>query len=278
MNELKRDYPVQLLSETLSIARSSYYYEPQVVDERDLLAAVEQDLMQHPYHGYRRVTAQLQRLGWSVGTTRIRRILQQLGHSRSVGRVRIQTTDSLHPHGRYPNRIQGLTLHRPDELWVADITYIRYGFRFWYLAIVLDAYTRQVRGWALSRSLDRFLAVAALQMALTNTVPLLFHSDQGVQYASFEHTALLLAQGVTISMSDTGQPTQNGIAERFIRTLKEEHVDYSDYDDFDDAQHQLGHWLMDVYNTQRIHSALDYLTPAEFEVQALAQNPYPILN
>jgi putative transposase len=274
MNELKGVYPVQLLSETLSVARSSYYYEAQVVDERELLAAVEQDLMQHPYHGYRRVTAQLQRSGWSVGTTRIRRILQQLGHSRSVGRVRVQTTDSSHAHGRYPNRIQGLTVQRPD----ADITYIRYSFRFWYLAIVLDAYTRQVRGWALSRALDRFLAVAALQMAFTTAVPLLFHSDQGVQYANFEHTALLLAQGVTISMSDTGQPTQNGIAERFIRTLKEEHVDYSDYDDFADAQHQLGHWLMDVYNTQRIHSALDYLTPAEFEVQALAQNPYLLLH
>lgn len=278
MNELKRDYPVQLLSETLSVARSSYYYEPQVADERELVAAVEADLMQHPYHGYRRVTAQLQRFGWSVGTTRIRRILQQLGHSRSVGSVRVQTTDSSHHHGRYPNRIQGLKLHRPDELWFGDITYIRYGYRFWYLAIVLDAYTRQVRGWTLSRSLDRFLAVAALQMALATAIPLLFHSDQGVQYASFEHTALLLAQGVTISMSDTGQPTQNGIAERFIRTLKEEHVDYSEYDDFDDAQHQLGHWLMNVYNTQRIHSALDYLTPAEFEVQALAQNPYPLLH
>jgi len=115
-------------------------------------------------------------------------------------------------------------------------------------------------------------------MAFTTAVPLLFHSDQGVQYPSFEHTTLLLVHGVTISMSDTGQPTQNGIAERFIRTLKEEHVDYSDYDDFAHAQHQLGHRLMDIYNTQRIHSALDYLTPAEFEVQALARNPYPLLN
>lgn len=278
MTQLKTNYPIQLLSETLSVARSSYYYQAQLADESAVVAAVEQDLAQHPYHGYRRVSAQLQRQGWSVGSTRIRRILQQLGHSRSVGRVAVQTTDSSHAHVRYPNRLQGLSLQRVDQVWVADITYIRYGTRFWYLAIVLDAYTRLVRGWALSRSLDRFLALAALQMALTTAVPLLFHSDQGAQYTCFEHTALLTTHGVTISMSDGGQPTQNGIAERFMRTLKDEHVDYTEYADFDDAQHQLGKWLMDTYNTQRIHSALDYHTPAEFESLALATNPYPLLN
>jgi putative transposase len=278
MNKLKPDYPIALLSETLSVARSSYYYESQTRSENDVVAAVEQDLMRHPFHGYRRVTAQLQREGWAVGTTRIRRILKQLGHTRSVGKVTVRTTDSSHSHLRYPNRIRGLTPTRPDQVWVADITYIRHGYRFWYLAIILDACTRLVRGWALRRSLERFLALDALRMALTTAVPLIFHSDQGVQYACYEHTDLLTVHGVTISMSDSGQPTQNGMAERFMRTLKEEHVDYSDYDNFDDAQQQLAIWLMDIYNTQRIHSALDYQTPTEFEALALAKNPYPLLN
>jgi transposase InsO family protein len=191
--------------------------------------------------------------------------------------MRIQTTDSHHPHPRYPNRIKGLNLTRPDQVWVADITYIRLGRRFIYLAVILDAYTRAVRGWALSRSLEQQLTLDALEMALAKATPFIFHSDQGSQYAAWQHTERLLGLGVKISMSDKGCPTQNGLVERFMRTVKEEHVDYSEYRDFEDAYQQLKHWLEVVYMNERIHEALEYVTPAEFEAVALATR-YTLLN
>jgi transposase InsO family protein len=203
-----------------------------------------------------------------VSEQRVRRLLRQMGGTRSVGKVRVQTTDSHHAHPRYANRIKGLTLTRPDQVWVADITYIRLGRRFIYLAVILDAFTRAVRGWALSRSLEQQLTLDALEMALVKGTPFIFHSDQGSQYAA--HTERLLGLGVHISMSDKASPTQNGLVERFMRTVKEELVDYSEYRDFEDAYQQLKHWLEVVYMTEPIHQALDYLTPAEFEAVALA--------
>ncbi len=155
-----------------------------------------------------------------------------------------------------------------------DITYIRLGTRFIYLAVVLDGYTRSVRGWAVSLQVDQALTVTALQRGLRHGHPHFFHSDQGAQYAAYEHTELLYRHGVRISMSERGRPTQNAFVERFIRTLKEEHVNYAEYADLDDAQRQLQQWLEVEYMTQRIHSALGYLTPAEFEADARLQlNP-----
>lgn len=271
-------YPVARLCAVLQCARSTAYYPSQRSDETRLLLAVEQHLLRYPYHGYRMVTAHLQRQGWAVGTTVVRRVLKQLGHTRRVGVVRIQTTDSRHPHPRYPNRIKGLTLVRPDQVWVGDITYIRLGRRFIYLAVILDAYTRAVRGWHLSERLTRQLTVTALRQALLTGTPMIFHSDQGSQYACWDHTALLTAVGTHISMSDVGKPMQNGLVERFIRTLKEEHVDYSEYEGFEDAYRQIAHWLEVEYMTQRLHSQLGYLTPLDFEGQRFTQAPFPLLN
>ena len=221
---------------------------------------------------------QLQRDGWlQVGERAVRRVLRQLDHSRQVGRVTIPTTDSSHPHWRYPNRIKGWHASYPDQVWVADLTYIRLGRQFIYLAVILDACTRSVRGWALSRTMEQQLTLDALELALTEATPFIFHSDQGSQYTAWEHTERLLAWGVTISMSDKGQPTQNGLVERFIRTLKEEHVDYADYTDFDDAYRQIKHWLEVEYMTERIHSALGYQTPPEFEASALNALYPPLL-
>lgn len=275
---LRDDYPVARLCAVLHCPRSTAYYPSQRPDETGGLLAVEQHLLRYPYHGYRRVTAHLQRQGWRVGTTVVRRLLKQLDHTRRVGAVRIQTTDSRHPHPRYPNRIKGLTLVRPDQVWVGDITYIRLGRRFIYLAVILDAYSRAVRGWHLSERLTRQLTVTALRQALLTGTPTIFHSDQGSQYACWDHTALLTAVGTHISMSDAGKPMPNGLVERFIRTLKEEHVDYSDYDGFEDAYRQIAHWLEVAYMTQRLHSQLGYLTPVEFEGQRFKQAPYPLLN
>ena len=274
---MQGDYPVTLLCDVLDCARSTFYYEPQPIpDNPALVAAIEDMLMRWPFYGYRRVLAQLQREGWLVGERQVRRLLHWLGHSRQVGRVRIQTTDSQHNWQRYPNRIKGVTATRPNQIWVADITYIRYGRDFFYLAIILDAYTRAVRGWHLSEYLTcEALTLPALQQALAHGSPAIFHSDQGSQYAAWCHIEPLTDRCVAISMSEAGQPTQNGLVERFIRTLKEEHVFYTEYDNFLDAQHQLQQWLEVEYMTERIHSALDYATPAEFEATAYAQSQQP---
>ncbi len=267
---LSTEARVQTLCKLFDFPRSTYYYQSRQHDDSTILAAIEQVLMRRPWFGYRRVVAQLNREGTPVGETVVRRLLKTLAHSRAVGQVRIQTTDSHHAYTRYSNLIRGLSLKHPNQVWVADITYIRLGTKFMYLAVILDAYTRTVRGWALSRSLSQELTLTALRIALAKAKPLIFHSDQGSQYAAWLHTDRLDEVKVRISMSDPGKPMQNGIAERFMRTLKEEHVDYADYADFPDAMSQIAHWLEVEYNTQRIHSALAYATPAEFETAAFS--------
>ncbi len=276
IDQMKDTYPVRQLCETLDCPPSTYYYQSQAGSDADLIEAIEDMLMRWPFYGYRRVHKQLQRQDWPVGETRVRRVLKVMDHTARVGRVRVQTTDSSHPHWRYPNLLKCTKPKYPDHVWVADITYIRLGWRFIYLAVILDAYTRALRGWALSRNIDQALTLAALEMALGKGTPAIFHSDQGSQYTAWRHIRHLALLGAQISMTDTGQPTQNGLVERFIGILKQEHVDYTEYDDFDDAFRQLKYWLEVEYMTERIHSALDYLTPAEFEATALGQ-PIPLL-
>jgi putative transposase len=277
-HQLSTTYPAKMVCEALACPRSTYYYESRV-DPQDavVLEAIERLLMRWPFYGYRRVTAQLQREDYVIGETRVRRLLRQIDHSVKVGRVRISTTDSDHDFPRYPNRVKGVKIERPNQVWAADITYIRLGRRFIYLAVILDAYTRGLRGWCLSRSLEKDITITALKMALErHPAPTIHHSDQGSQYATAAYTGLFPEGKTLISMSAAGQPTQNGLAERFMRTLKEEHVDYSDYQDFDDAERHIAHWLEVEYMSERIHSALGYLTPTEFEALALNQ-PNPLL-
>jgi transposase InsO family protein len=276
---LSQEYPKSVVCEVLGLARSSFYYKPEVSDaDQPLLEAIEQTLMRWPFYGYRRVTQQLKRAGWEVGETRVRRLLKGLDHTASVGRVRVTTTDSQHNLRRYPNHIKRLVINRINQVWVADITYIRLARRFIYLAVILDAYSRGLRGWNLGRSLEKELTIDALKMALErHPAPEIHHSDQGKQYAATDYTDLL-GPKVTISMSATGQPTENGLIERFIRTFKEEHIDYTEYQGFDDAYRQIEHWLEVEYMTERIHSALDYVTPAEFETALIASAESPLLN
>jgi transposase InsO family protein len=278
IQQMKAEYPLRQLCATLDCPTSTAYYVARSKDESDLVGAIELVLMRFPFYGYRKVHKELLRRGVRVGEQVVRRLLREMGVTRSVGKVRVQTTDSNHPHPRYPNRIKGLKLKRPNQVWVADITYIRLGRRFIYLTVILDAYTRAVRGWALSRTIDQQLTRDALDMALAQDKPSIFHSDQGSQYAAWLHTDRLLEHRVKISMSDKASPTQNGLVERFIRTLKEEHVDYSEYRDFDDVYRQISYWLEVVYMRERIHQALDYLTPVEFEVAARAKTRYPLLS
>ncbi len=265
IDRMKSQYPVQVLCETLDCPRSSYYYEAAALEDTPLIEAIEQIILRFPFYGYRRLTAELGRQGWQVNEKVVRRVMKGMGLKGKVGQVKITTTDSGHKLPRYPNLIRSVTAAYPNHLWVADITYIRLADRFIYLAVVLDVYTRAVRGWYLAKSLSQTLSLEALKQALSKGIPALHHSDQGVQYAAKGYIELLTANRIRVSMSEPGCPTQNAFAERFMRTFKEEHVDYSDYRDFDNARQQIGHWIEEVYMTQRVHSALDYLTPLEFE-------------
>ena len=260
-------YPVSVVCETLGVARSSYYHEAASRDDAELRQALQELAGQWPTYGYRRMTAELQRAGWTVNQKRVAHVMAALGLQAKVNRKRIQTTDSRHGGPRFPNIVLGRQVERPDEVWVADITYVTLGHGYVYLAVVMDVYTRAVRGWHLSRRLDQGLALAALDRALEQGRPEIHHSDQGVQYAAEAYVQRLKGQGVQVSMSRRGAAWQNGYAERLMRTIKEEEVYLSEYYDYADAQRQLGRFLDEVYMHKRIHSALGYLTPAEFALQ-----------
>jgi transposase InsO family protein len=176
-----------------------------------------------------------------------------------------RTTNSRHAFPRYPNLVKDLKIKRPDQVWVADITYIRLREEFIYLAVLMDVFTRSIRGWHLGRDLDQGLTLAALERALVVAVPRFHHSDQGVQYAAVAYVDRLTTLDVQLSMAAVGEPRENGFAERLVRTIKEEEVDLSDYQNFADARGQIGHFIDAVYNVKRIHSSLGYLTPQEFE-------------
>jgi transposase InsO family protein len=264
IEQLSAQYPVRLLCRVLQVSPSSYYYDPQGRDDLTLLSWIEEILIRFPRYGYRRVSAQLRREKHVVNHKRVQRVMRENDLIRIVRR-RCNTTNSRHGHRRYPNRMRGLQVTRPDQVWCADITYVQLRQGFVYLAILMDLFTRSLRGWHLARTLSSELAVTALQRGLYKGCPEIHHSDQGVQYAAHEYISHLDARGVQISMAAVGQPTENPYAERVIRTIKEEEVYLADYESFADAYHCIGHFIEDVYQTKRIHSALGYLTPAEFE-------------
>lgn len=260
-------YPVVPACAVVGLPRSSYYHEPRHGDDQVLRTAMAAIVREFPTYGSRRVAAQLRRApyGRVVNRKRVQRLMRELGLQRPVKRHTCRTTDSRHPFPRYPNLVQDLELGHPDQVWVADITYIRLRQEFVYLAVIMDVYTRAIRGWHLSRWLDQALTVTALHRALRDRVPTIHHSDQGIQYASGAYVELLRAYHIQISMAQQGTPEENGYAERLIRTIKEEEVDLAEYVDFADALAQIGHFIEEVYQQKRIHSALGYLTPAEFE-------------
>jgi transposase InsO family protein len=264
-------YPVADICAVVGLARSTFYHRPQAQSDAGLGEALTTLAGEYPTYGYRRVTALVQRQGWRVNHKRIQRLMQQRGLQRPLRQRKRRTTNSDHPFPRYPNLMREASAKHPDAIWVADITYVRLKRDFVYLAVLMDGFTRAVRGWHLSRSLDRHLTLTALRQALVDHVPDIHHSDQGWQYACGEYTDLLKASDVQISMAAVGKPEENGFAERLMRTIKEEAIDLSEYTDFHDAYQRLGRFLEDVYTRKRIHSALGYLTPAEFEAQWHAQ-------
>jgi len=270
-------YPLKLLCETLASNRTSFYYEPEPKGEEALKEAIAEVIRQWPTYGYRRVTAQLRRQGHQANHKRVLRLMREMGLTERPPARKVRTTDSEHSFPRYPNLVEDLTICRPEQVWVADITYVRVCLEELYLAILLDVYTRRLRGWNLSRGLNASLTLGALRKALGRGTPEIHHSDQGVQYACKDYVDAL-PQGVRISMTEKGEAWQNGYAERAIRTIKEECIRLEDYRDYADARLRIGTFLEDVYNHKRIHSALGYLTPAEFEAtyyerRAASQEP-----
>jgi transposase InsO family protein len=234
----------------------------------DLRDAIQRIALEFPYYGRPRITAELHRRGWQVGPNRVYRIMREDNLLCLRRRKFVITTNSNHDRPVYPNRAREMVLTGINQLWVADITYIRLELEFVYLAVVLDAFSRRVIGWALDRTLEDELTIAALRMAIGCRSPglgLVHHSDRGIQYASRDYTALLKENRIEISMSRKGNPYDNAACESFMKTLKYEEVYRQEYRDLAEARRSIAQFLEKVYNHKRLHSALGYRPPAEFE-------------
>jgi transposase InsO family protein len=268
--------PLQRLCELGQVSRAGFYRwqngPPAIDDDLDLRDEMQRIAVEFPYYGWRRMTKELHDRGWPVNHKRVRRIMREDNLLCLRRRKFVITTDSAHDRPVYPNLAGELALTGLNQLWVADITYIRLELEFVYLAVVLDAFSRRVIGWALDRSLEDELTLAALRMALRERQPapgLVHHSDRGVQYASGDYTDLLKDHHIRISMSRKGNPYDNATCESFMKTLKYDEVHRQEYRDLGEAQTCIQRFLEKVYNQKRLHSALGYCSPVKFEQSLL---------
>ena len=258
------------ISEVLGINKSTLYYQSKNDPSEDVLREeIERLAARYPAYGYRRITKLLVRMGYAVGYRRVARLMKAANLSVSVKRI-CQTTTAIADMHPWVNRLKDLEVSRCDQVWVGDITYVCLKAHFVYVSLLMDVFTRRIRGWQVSQHLTQPLTLRALEQALRRSgSPEIHHSDQGVQYLSNVYLSTLAEHGVEISVARRGCPWENGYAERLIRTLKEEEVYLNDYEDIHEVRVRIGHFIEQVYHQKRPHSALGYLTPIEFEQQNL---------
>lgn len=275
VKQRERGWSVQRLCHISGVSRAGYYRrqrkkEADKTKEMELRHAIQAIALEMPAYGYPRMTHELQHRGWKVNHKRVQRLMRE-DNLLCLGKKKwVRTTDSHHSLPIYPNLASGMILTEVDQLWVADITYIRLQSEFVYLAVVLDAYSRRVVGWNVDRSLETELALSALRQALRQRHPrpgLVHHSDRGVQYASQAYTDCLQQYHITISMSRKGNPYDNAYAESFMKTLKHEEVHRYEYRDLEEVRQRIEQFIEAVYNHKRLHSALGYFSPVQFEAQ-----------
>jgi len=256
-----------------STTEHHYYASKDPPPEEALIDRMGDLCLEFPGYGYRRVTKQLQRQGWSINHKKVARIMRENNWScRPRTRKLVRTTHSNHRLLIYPNLIKGLIIRNVNQLWVADITYIRIVTSFVYLAVILDAFSRKAIGYGLSKRLDTKLALGALQMAIGDRHPdpsCIHHSDRGIQYASREYVRELESYGFQISIGRKANPYENAHAESFIKTLTSEEVELWEYCTMKDGQERISYFLKDVYNHKSLRSSLDYQPPCEFEAMVL---------
>jgi len=268
--------PVRRMAQALAVGRSTVYRLPRHPRAADLALrdAIQRIAADWPNYGYRGITKELQRRRWCVNHKKVLRLMR--GDNLLCLRKRARGPQ-YRPHGlaTYPNLAAALTPERINQLWVADLTYVRLRWAWIFVAVIMDAFSRRCIGWALETHLGAELTLSALRMALARRRPpagLMHHSDQGVQYAAHEYVALLREHGIEVSMSRAGKPNDNAACERFIRTLKYDEIYLRDYDDVADARRSIGRFLDEIYNHKRLHSALGWVPPAEFEA-SLPERP-----
>jgi transposase InsO family protein len=267
-----RGLTIERMLELGRVSRSGFYRfedaEPGPDRDMELRDAIQKIAVEWPAYGRPRVTRELRERGWTVNPKRVYRLMREDNLLCVRKRKFVVTTDSNHTRKVYPNLARDMVLTAMNQLWRADITYIRLRDEFVFLAVILDAYSRRVIGWALDRTMEDSLTLTALRMALArrSVEPgLVHHSDRGSQYASNDYTDLLKANGVEISMSRKGNPWDNAACESFMKTLKYEEVLRNEYRDLADARASICEFLEKIYNEKRLHSALGYMPPARFE-------------
>jgi putative transposase len=263
----------------MSLPRSSYYYKgpEKKPDETSLIERIEELVEEFNGYGYRRITAQLHREGIRVNHKKVLRIMRERELLCKPKHRWVEPTDSHHSYRIYPNLLPDSPVTAPNQVWVADITYIRILLGFVYLAVILDLFSRKAIGYGLSRNIDTSLSLKALHRALQSRNPppgLIHHSDRGVQYAAADYVDTLTSHGFQISMSRKGNPYDNAAMESFLKTLKVEEVYLWEYQTLADVEKRVPYFIEQVYNQKRLHSALNYRPPAEFEKRFLPYKPH----